>query len=81
MAGVEGRLETVVDRARRGDRDALGELWSAYQAPLLRFRTATRDRSAGGDATRALLVHRGLARLRRKLAVTDQGAPTMKEVS
>src|SRR5215218_8764388 len=28
---------SVLERASRGDRDALAELWRTYQAPLLRY--------------------------------------------
>jgi len=39
------RLPTTLDRARRGDRDALAELWRAHQAPLLRYLRARRTPS------------------------------------
>jgi RNA polymerase sigma-70 factor, ECF subfamily len=36
------RTSTTLDAARRGDRDALAELWRTYQAPLLRYLRARR---------------------------------------
>jgi RNA polymerase sigma-70 factor, ECF subfamily len=33
---------TLLDAARRGDREALAELWCSYQAPLLRYLRARR---------------------------------------
>jgi RNA polymerase sigma-70 factor (ECF subfamily) len=39
------RLPTTLDRARRGDRDALAELWRTHQAPLLRYLRARRTPS------------------------------------
>jgi RNA polymerase sigma-70 factor (ECF subfamily) len=39
------RLPTTLDRARRGDRDALAELWRTHHAPLLRYLRARRTPS------------------------------------
>ncbi len=36
------RPPTTLDAARRGDRDALAELWRTHQAPLLRYLRARR---------------------------------------
>ncbi len=36
------RPTTTLDAARRGDRDALAELWRTHQAPLLRYLRARR---------------------------------------
>jgi RNA polymerase sigma-70 factor (ECF subfamily) len=39
------RPPTTLDAARRGDRDALAELWRTHQAPLLRYLRARRTQS------------------------------------
>ena len=39
------RPPTTLDRARRGDRDALAELWRTHNAPLLRYLRARRTPS------------------------------------
>jgi RNA polymerase sigma-70 factor (ECF subfamily) len=39
------RLPTTLDRARRGDRDALAELWRTHHAPVLRYLRARRTPS------------------------------------
>lgn len=43
---------SVLERARRGDRQGLAELWRAHQAPLLRYLTTRRTPSAEDVASR-----------------------------
>jgi RNA polymerase sigma-70 factor (ECF subfamily) len=43
---VAHRRASLIDRARRGDRDALGELWRAHNSSVVRYLVARRTRSA-----------------------------------
>ena len=45
------RRSNALDAARLGDREALAELWRAYQAPLLRYLRARRTPSADDVAS------------------------------
>ena len=42
----------VLERARRGDREGLAELWRSFQAPLLRYLTTKRMQSPEDVASR-----------------------------
>ena len=54
---------SVLDRARSGDRDAVGELWRTYQPQLLRFLRSRRSASPDDVAAQVwLAVGRSLAR-------------------
>lgn len=44
--GVRGVPTTLLDRARRGDRDALAELWRTHHASVLRYLRGRRTVSA-----------------------------------
>ena len=53
----------VLDRARSGDRDAVGDLWRTYQPQLLRFLRSRRSTSPDDVAAQVwLVVGRSLAR-------------------
>ncbi len=42
----------MLERARRGEREGLAELWRAFQAPLLRYLTTKRMQSPEDVASR-----------------------------
>ena len=44
--GVRGAPTTLLDRARRGDRDALAELWRTHHASVLRYLRSRRTVNA-----------------------------------